>query len=157
MCGIFGWKWFIYHCSECDFDAHVSCTPLEERTDIDEQHKFHHHPLTFMQREDTFYCDACGTEGQDLSYRCTTTSCQFWVHDRCASSLQVIKRNDHHHSLELAYSIPYSERNFDHCCYICNKIVHPTYWVYYCPSRRYFAHLKCAASKEESLIWLRYS
>ncbi|KAM7530136.1 hypothetical protein LguiB_033546 [Lonicera macranthoides] len=99
-----------------------------------------------------FACDACGTEDEDFSYRCTSAECQFWIHASCASSVSTLHRNDHKHPLLLAYYVPYQLRNFSHDCYICEKRVYHSNWVYYCASCRYFAHLNCAKSKEEPLM-----
>ncbi|KAM7522875.1 hypothetical protein LguiA_012777 [Lonicera macranthoides] len=82
VCKIDDWKWFTYHCSICKFDVHIHCA--SKKSEI--EHVGHHHPLTFVERSSLFFCDACGTEQRDVSYRCTT--CPFWIHKTCASTVE---------------------------------------------------------------------
>ena len=141
VCGIDGWKWFIYFCSKCNFAVHIPCV-LEDRV---VEHESHPHPLTVVHKEALFKCDACFTEHKDLSYFCNT--CEFWIHKSCALSPSTIEHNSHHHPLVLNYSLPDIHRSFDFCCDICKKWVYPDHWVYGCDPCRYFAHVKCATSK----------
>ncbi|KAM7530117.1 hypothetical protein LguiB_033527 [Lonicera macranthoides] len=141
VCGIEDWKWFIYHCSKCEFDVHISCV-LEDRV---VEHEGHPHPLTVVHKKALFNCDACFTEDKDLSYFCNT--CEFWIHKSCALSPSTIQHNSHIHPLVLNYSLPYIHRSFPFNCDICKERVHPNFWVYDCDPCRYFVHVKCATSK----------
>lgn len=141
LCRISEWKWFTYNCSKCHFNIHVSCA-FEEGLF---EHEGHHHPLTLVRTPVLLFCDACSTQEKDISYRCTV--CPFWIHQSCASLPKTVERGDDDHSLRLTYSLP--DKIHSHLCNICHDIVQRTGWIYCCEACRYFAHLKCATSKQK--------
>ncbi|XP_074363107.1 uncharacterized protein LOC141703488 isoform X1 [Apium graveolens] len=117
---------------------------LEGRT---HDHPGHNHPLTLVQRPALFLCDACNTTATDLSYICN--KCCFWIHKSCADAPITYQcKNHNQHTLILAYSLPKEYHEFLLLCNICDKIINPIYWVYYCANCRFFAHLKCASLPE---------
>nr|XP_017245341.1 PREDICTED: uncharacterized protein LOC108217000 [Daucus carota subsp. sativus] len=133
---------FAYACDDCKFHVCVFCA-FEQRVLSHQGHP--EHALTLIKRESLFTCDACYEEAKESSYLCLT--CDFWIHKTCALSPSTIQAsNHHHHPLTLVYSIPDIHRYFVRSCNICNKVVHPNFWVYYCQKCTYFAHIKCATS-----------
>uniref|UniRef100_A0A5B7ABQ0 Phorbol-ester/DAG-type domain-containing protein n=1 Tax=Davidia involucrata TaxID=16924 RepID=A0A5B7ABQ0_DAVIN len=142
------WKEFTYHCSDCKFHLCISCSlEVKERRIV---HGSHQHPLNLLNMPASFNCDACNIKSEDTSsYVCT--ACPFWIHERCASLPSTMTSSAHHHPLTLAYSLPLKYSKFEYRCQICSKRVVPTYWVYYCPRCRYFAHVNCAKSETGSV------
>nr|XP_017245347.1 PREDICTED: uncharacterized protein LOC108217006 [Daucus carota subsp. sativus] len=131
-----------YTCDDCKFHVCVLCA-FGQRVLSHQGHP--EHTLTLMKRESLFTCDACYEEARDSSYVCVT--CEFCIHKTCALSPSTIEAsNHHHHPLTLVYSIPDMHRYFSRSCNICNKVVHPNLWSYYCQKCTYFAHIKCATS-----------
>ncbi|KAH6763586.1 hypothetical protein C2S52_021019 [Perilla frutescens var. hirtella] len=115
-----------YRCGSCDFDLDITCEKLGIDTLLEERkHELQHpshpdHPLTLMRKPAIpFYCDGCGEQDVDMAYICST--CEFWVHKRCASLPLIHQYPYHHHHLSLAFSFPKKHR-------------------------RYFVHLKCVGS-----------
>ncbi|KAL8111412.1 hypothetical protein AgCh_019220 [Apium graveolens] len=102
------------------------------------------HSLT-SQRQALFKCDACWEEDKDYSYVCYT--CDFWIHEKCASSPPIIPAPTyHHHPLTLIFSIPVMHRYFGRLCAICNKRVQSLCWSYYCHKCTFFVHIQCSKS-----------
>ncbi|XP_074326200.1 uncharacterized protein LOC141668045 [Apium graveolens] len=138
---------FAYACVQCDFDVCVVCAFLsiyvyEQKVIRHEGHK--EHSLT-SQRQALFKCDACWEEDKDYSYVCYT--CDFWIHEKCASSPPIIPAPTyHHHPLTLIFSIPVMHRYFGRLCAICNKRVHSLCWSYYCHKCTFFVHINCSTS-----------
>ncbi|XP_047962144.1 uncharacterized protein LOC125206975 [Salvia hispanica] len=93
-----------YECtsSGCSFEVHLWCG--QDKGVVDASHASHE--LKLLRRICLFKCDACGITSRGRSYTCTTGDCQYWIHERCASLPQTIKREDHHHSLSLSSYIP---------------------------------------------------
>ncbi|XP_017231501.1 uncharacterized protein LOC108205891 isoform X2 [Daucus carota subsp. sativus] len=105
------------------------------------------HTLQLMHKEASFNCDACFGDAKDSSYVCTT--CEFWIHKRCAFAASMIPDPSyHHHSLNLIYSIPDMHRYFQHFCYICGELVRKNSWLYYCHKCTFFVHMTCSASTD---------
>ncbi|XP_074325450.1 uncharacterized protein LOC141663573 [Apium graveolens] len=138
---------FAYACVQCDFDVCVVCAFLSIY--VHEQKVIHHeghkeHSLT-SQRQALFKCDACWEEDKDYSYVCYT--CDFWIHEKCASSPPIIPAPTyHHHPLTLIFSIPVMHRYFGRLCAICNKRVQSLCWSYYCHKCTFFVHIQCSKS-----------
>ncbi|OMO71905.1 C1-like protein [Corchorus olitorius] len=64
---------FYYHCVACNFDIHLQCIwPRPVIEDHKRYHIHHEHPFTLHWRQDSFTCDACGTNGNSASYIATT-------------------------------------------------------------------------------------
>ncbi|WOG94043.1 hypothetical protein DCAR_0313334 [Daucus carota subsp. sativus] len=138
---------FAYLCSDdCEFVVCVFCAFQQRALD----HPGHEqHTLTLVPRESLFACDACSEEAKDSSYICTT--CDFWIHKKCAlSPLTIPNPSYHHHPLDLIYSIPKMHRYFTRYCNICHKRVMREAWLYYCHKCTYFVHVKCATSSHSS-------
>lgn len=84
----------------------------------------------------------------DYSYMCDDMDCPFWIHKSCAILPQTHSFGIHSkHPLTLSDSLPKIYRKFKQFCKICNEQVHPSRWLYYCGSCRFFAHVQCALSK----------
>lgn len=131
-----------YHCtsSECRFQIDMSCVQdiggVEAADDDDDDE------LRLLKRRCLFRCDACGTgtTHEGGSYVCVL--CQYWIHKRCASLPNTMKREDHHHTLSLSFHVPLEYIKFEYKCDVCfRELVH---WIYHCPLCRYAVHIKCA-------------
>ncbi|GMP86989.1 hypothetical protein CsSME_00039549 [Camellia sinensis var. sinensis] len=135
-------------CSVCNFDNDIICAQKPQII----KHTSHKHPMTPLLRTMLFSCDACGLEHEDMSYLCHT--CQFWIHESCASLPNTVKHFDHDHPLTLCYSFPREFDNFVFCCDICSEYLDKACWIYSCVGCRCYGHLNCAiaataASQEE--------
>ncbi|WOG90335.1 hypothetical protein DCAR_0209578 [Daucus carota subsp. sativus] len=135
---------YAYGCKHCEYGVCVFC-PFEQRVLNHEGHPAH--TLQLMHKEASFNCDACFGDAKDSSYVCTT--CEFWIHKRCAFAASMIPDPSyHHHSLNLIYSIPDMHRYFQHFCYICGELVRKNSWLYYCHKCTFFVHMTCSASTD---------
>ncbi|OMO62798.1 Protein kinase C-like, phorbol ester/diacylglycerol binding protein [Corchorus olitorius] len=84
-------------CSPCKLDSHIKCAwppPI-----IEEDRSHHDHPFLRLSRshDDSFTCDACGTQGNCVSYICLI--CNLQVHPNCTSLPHIIKTTRHHHRI----------------------------------------------------------
>ncbi|KAH6836296.1 hypothetical protein C2S53_001162 [Perilla frutescens var. hirtella] len=103
-----------YSCEHyCKFNIHIGCALAQGRGVINDEeqnrrrcvikHPSHlEHELRLLRRC-SFRCDACGTDQIGDSYLCTV--CEYWIHRKCASLPDTIRREDHHHSLSLSYVV----------------------------------------------------
>ncbi|KAL1538114.1 hypothetical protein AAHA92_26896 [Salvia divinorum] len=134
-----------YKCtsSGCRFEVHLRCA--QDKGVVDASHPSHE--LKLLRRKCSFKCDACGTTRRGSSYKCTTGDCDYWIHERCASLPQTIKREDHHHSLSLSPYIPPEYFKYDYKCDVCSKFMRLKYWIYHCQICRFIVHIKCAFNK----------
>ncbi|CAK9156768.1 unnamed protein product [Ilex paraguariensis] len=132
-----------YRCFSCEFNICISCL-LEDRRMI--THKIHEHPLAFLLRSTSFFCNLCRMEHKDSSYVCVT--CQFWIHKRCALLPTTISRTDHHHPLILEKLDKFTQ--FDTDCYICDERINRFYWAYYCFRCRCSIHVKCSSTSSST-------
>ncbi|XP_042023926.1 uncharacterized protein LOC121771217 isoform X2 [Salvia splendens] len=166
-CGICGKTiWSIgYKCISCRFEMHLRCaqdsdlidasTRDDDDDDDDDEkrraiirHPSHpSHDLKLFRRRCPFKCDACGATRKGSSYTCAADDCQYWIHERCASLPQNLKREDHHHSLSLSFHVPLEYIRFDYKCDVCSVSFLPNYWIYHCQLCRYIVHVKCAFDK----------
>ncbi|KAH6832725.1 hypothetical protein C2S53_015769 [Perilla frutescens var. hirtella] len=143
-----------YRCSSCDFDLDITCEKLGIDALLEERkHELQHpshpdHPLTLMRKPAfAFYCDGCGEQDVDMAYICST--CEFWVHKRCATLPLIHQYHHHHHPLSLAFSFPKEDHfKYSYRCEVCDKFLSMTCWVYGCGDCRYFVHLKCVGGIE---------
>lgn len=139
------WEHFAYRCEDCDFDICILCTFEEDRVFRHISHD--DHSFNLIRREALFDCDACGQEAKDLSYACN--NCEFWIHKSCASSTTTVSMPSFHsHTMQLIFAIPDMHRNSNQFCGKCKKLVHKSYWSYYCQECTYFVHLRCATSPD---------
>ncbi|KAM7530130.1 hypothetical protein LguiB_033540 [Lonicera macranthoides] len=130
-----------------DFNIHISCALLVEDVII---HKGHHHPLTFVQRSASFFCDACRTQGKELKSSIDVLPALFG-YTRSATSPNTIIRSYHKHPFILSYSLPNTFQNFSLLLYLqkhnaangLDLLLRPV---------PFFAHIKCAKSEEEPLV-----
>ncbi|XP_057770684.1 uncharacterized protein LOC130990468 [Salvia miltiorrhiza] len=147
-----------YKCrsTECKLWMHMKCAQGSSVMDAgdDEQsgsiinHPSHlRHGLKLVRRSCPFKCDACGVTRRGKSYICCAANCQYWIHERCASLPQTIKREDHHHSLSLSFHVPSLYIKYNFKCDVCTKYLMPKYWIYHCELCSYAVHLNCAFNK----------
>ncbi|KAK6231358.1 DC1 - like 10 [Theobroma cacao] len=102
------------------------------------QHFTHDHPLTEVDARTEFVCDGCRTLGVGTRYGCE--SCDFDLHDHCATCPLELSSFMHEHDLKLVVSKPQAtslqnERFCDLCgdpvqgifyqCRLCEFDVHP--------------------------------
>ncbi|KAJ0244512.1 hypothetical protein HA466_0191330 [Hirschfeldia incana] len=132
-------KSYFYHCSLCDFSMHVRCSK-NPPPPIVETPKCHEHTLTCMVRNDTFTCNACGTQGERCPYVCAP--CGVMFHRECIYLPHVININRHDHRVSHTYSLGFGKRK----CMICHKLVDWRYGAYSCSTCHdsYVVHSKCA-------------
>ncbi|XP_059436023.1 uncharacterized protein LOC132168943 [Corylus avellana] len=136
---------FAYNCSHCNFNLHLKCASIPFTL----KPEFHDHPLRLLRKSVSFTCDACGIKDEDMySYVCTTHTCSFMVHRKCAALPLTLKHTSHHHNLDLTHS---SQLNQSHrqICRLCVKKV-DTDRAYYCSKCNFVAHLVCAAREGET-------
>ncbi|OMO97222.1 Zinc finger, PHD-type [Corchorus olitorius] len=130
---------FYYHCSPCNFDIHLQC--IWPRHVIEDK-KHYEHPFTLLWRQDSFTCDACGTNGDFASYVCCT--CHIYVHEKCVLLPRTIKISRHDHPLSHKYLL--NTKQLD--CQVCFDPVKTEFGHYHCleaaDNCSYVAHVECA-------------
>lgn len=137
---------FFYRCLACKFDIHLEC--IWPRLIIEEK-KYHVHPFTLYFRNDSFICDACGTDGEFVSYICLT--CHIQVHKNCTSLPHAIKVTRHDHVVYHKYFFKKAgEFDQKHRCGICFNEVKPEHGRYQCLTLgcNYIVHVNCATQDE---------
>nr|XP_023901019.1 uncharacterized protein LOC112012878 [Quercus suber] len=139
---------YIYRCSRCDFNLHITCASLAPTT---MELEFHDHPLTPIWKWITFTCDICGKEDKGMPYLCNP--CNFWVHRRCAYKLypRKVKVVRHKHLLHLTHSSLEFHPSDSRFCQICVEKVDTHYGLYYCSRCDFAAHLDCAMGNKEDI------
>ncbi|MFQ6656324.1 hypothetical protein Gotur_026484, partial [Gossypium turneri] len=126
-----------YGCSLCHFNIDVGCAWLRS---IVEDKSRHQHPFTLFWRQDSFICDACGTEGNYISYICST--CNLMAHKDCTSLPRIIKFSRHDHCIFHKYFLKGLTRQD---CKICFKKVRVDRGSYSCRKLgcNYVGHVNC--------------
>ncbi|KAH6832723.1 hypothetical protein C2S53_015767 [Perilla frutescens var. hirtella] len=135
-----------YYCtsSGCDqFQMHIGCA--QDKGDDIIRHRCHPEHELRLLRMCSLRCDACGTKKSGYSYLCTT--CEYWIHSRCASLPDTIQREDHHHSLSLSFTVPPEYIEYNYRCEVCHQELLHKYWIYHCHLCRYAVHINCAFKK----------
>ncbi|TYH67962.1 hypothetical protein ES332_D06G226000v1 [Gossypium tomentosum] len=128
-----------YGCSLCHFNINLECALLRS---IVEDKSRHQHPLTLFWRQDSFICDACGTEGNYISYICST--CCTIVHKKCISLPRIIKFSRHDHCIFHKHFLQTRELTRKYCK-ICFNEVKLDRGSYSCrrPGCNYVVHVNC--------------
>ncbi|OMO97293.1 Zinc finger, PHD-type [Corchorus olitorius] len=136
---------FYYHCVACNFDIHLQCIwprPVHLGDGKRSTYHIHEHPFTLLWRQDSFTCDACGTDGNFASYVCCT--CQLQVHVKCVSLPRTIKISRHDHPLSHKYLLKTEQLE----CQVCFDPVKTEFGHYHCLKAdhncSYVAHVECA-------------
>ena len=132
---------FFYHCLACNFNIHLVCVlPLNP---VIEDRRYHEHPFTLHWRQHSFTCDACGSNGDVVSYICST--CHLQLHEKCASLPFAIKFTRHDHPLFHKYSFKRKELD-KYNCQVCFEELKTEYGNYQCLKEdcNYAVHVKCA-------------
>ncbi|XP_027066741.1 uncharacterized protein [Coffea arabica] len=145
------WRNFTYHCNTCNFNLDISCATEDRKLN----HPSHAHTLKFVPKPVTFECHACWERKEDVSYLCTSSSCPYWIHKRCASSPTIKKRWDHDHPLSLAYCLSDDYIAYEFSCDVCDQMIKPNDWNYYCGPCRHFVHLTCINARVGLLHQMR--
>ncbi|TYH68016.1 hypothetical protein ES332_D06G229500v1 [Gossypium tomentosum] len=126
-----------YGCNLCQFNINIGCAlPMS----IVEGKSCHQHPFTLFRRRGSFICDACGTEGNYISYICST--CNVMVHKNCTSLPRIIKFSRHDHCIFHKYFLEDLARQD---CNICFNEVKLDRGNYSCgkPGCNYIVHVNC--------------
>ncbi|PPD80356.1 hypothetical protein GOBAR_DD22728 [Gossypium barbadense] len=133
-----------YGCSLCHFNINVECDWLRS---IVEDKSCHQHPLTLFWRQDSSICDACGTEGNYISYICST--CCTTVHKKCISLPHIIKFSRHDHCIFHKHFLQTRELTRQDCK-ICFNEVKLDRGSYSCrkPGCNYVVHVNCVLEDE---------
>lgn len=130
----------VYHCSDCDFDVHVSCAAVA----IQQTHFSHpHHPLHLSHTgTNDRRCDSCGSGIRTWSFRCEI--CDFDIHSMCARAPRFIKHPRHRDPLVLSNSIDIPGPN------LCDGCKMPVTDLFYrCRTCHYNLHQVCATLPSE--------
>ncbi|CAK9145155.1 unnamed protein product [Ilex paraguariensis] len=142
---------FNYGCNICTFRICLSCCLEESNVTI--THESHHHPLTLLPMETSFYCNICGTEDKDFLYLCNT--CQFCIHKSCAMLSNTAYSIEHRHPLTLVKRNRFKDLIFQRLdkCSICHEIFIRNTWAYKCDlcDYEFVAHVKCATAPSEQI------
>ncbi|KAG8490267.1 hypothetical protein CXB51_015911 [Gossypium anomalum] len=126
-----------YGCSLCHFNINVECS--WPRSTVEDRSR-HQHPFTLLWRRDSFICEACGTEGNYISYICST--CSIMVHKDCTSLPCIIKFSRHDHCIFHKYFLEGLTRQD---CKICFEEVRLERGSYSCVKQgcNYVVHVNC--------------
>ncbi|MFQ6654136.1 hypothetical protein Gotur_025230 [Gossypium turneri] len=118
-----------YGCSLCHFNINVECA--WPRSIVEDKSRYQH-LFSLLRRQDSFICDACGTEGNYISYICST--CNLMVHKDCTSLSRIIKFSRHDHCVFHKYFLKGLTRQDCKICFNegsyslrkpgCNYVVH---------------------------------
>ncbi|XP_052484319.1 uncharacterized protein LOC105796403 [Gossypium raimondii] len=136
---------FVYGCSPCKFVVHIECASQSSLQVI--KNTNHEHPFTLFLRQVPFTCDACGSEGNHVSYTCGT--CNIIIHKNCISLPRIIKSKWHDHPLIHTYFHHLEDfRVLD--CLICHDEVNTEHGSYYCSKCDVIFHVKCAMKDKDS-------
>ncbi|XP_039060938.1 uncharacterized protein LOC120205064 [Hibiscus syriacus] len=111
----------------------------------------HQHPFTLYWRQGSFICDACDTEGNYMSYICST--CSITVHKDCISLPRIIKFSRHDHCLFHKYFLEIQELTRKDCK-ICFNEVNLERGSYSCMKSgcNYIVHVNCALEDERFYV-----
>ena len=130
---------YIYRCSNCNFNLHITCASLPHTMEVE----FHNHPLTTIGKSITFTCDLCGKEGKAIPYLCNT--CGFWIHRSCAFFPRKMKVVRHKHPLNPIRSLEVHQSDSPFC-QLCFQKTNTHYGLYCCSTCNFLAHLDCATN-----------
>ncbi|KAG0616848.1 hypothetical protein M758_5G145700 [Ceratodon purpureus] len=133
----------VYHCENCQFDAHPECAMVKEQVEV----FFHDHPLHLLvknyynERSDAtcYFCKE-SVQGSDWVYWCE--ECDLDVHALCAKYPKEKPRAAfHYHSLTLRQYLPLTNLS----CACCDGEVRTNSWRYTCVERwcAYDVHPNC--------------
>lgn len=134
---------FTYNCSLCNFHLHAKCASNWKIT-REESHK---HEFTLLRKPMRFTCDACGKDGNAISYLCTI--CQVLVHKECTSLPRHVRITSHPHRLWLTWSLESDNPADDILCKLCFQTLHSNSIgaVYCCRRCSYVADARCATDE----------
>ncbi|XP_022748087.1 uncharacterized protein LOC111297711 [Durio zibethinus] len=136
---------YSYSCSLCKFDIDIKC--VWQRPVIEDE-SCHKHPFTLLWRQESFICDACGMEGNYVSYICSI--CHLQVHQNCTSLPHAVKISRHGHPLLHHFSLQQEELESQDCG-ICLDEVKIEHGSYYCfrGDCKYIVHVNCVIEDYE--------
>lgn len=113
---------FFYACSPCKVNIYSGCAWLPP---VIEDKIHHEHTFTLLFRQALFTCDACGSQGNSISYTCS--ACNLILHKKCISLPRVIGIDMHHHPLYHKFFICHDQqldsKTWD--CRICYMSIVP--------------------------------
>ncbi|KAJ0639232.1 hypothetical protein HanLR1_Chr16g0601681 [Helianthus annuus] len=151
-----------YRCDPCYFHFDVNCgTKMLQKNVI--HHPSHKHPLSCISKQLLAKCDACGKEHKGNFYHCSICLWPKMIHSDCAFLPQKLQIQDttndvfsHIHHLTLAYSFPLGDqysKNWPQCR-VCRNGFDDNFnlWMYKYEKCRYYTHLDCATSRDESFM-----
>ncbi|KAH1055332.1 hypothetical protein J1N35_033397 [Gossypium stocksii] len=138
-----------FSCTNCNYHLHKKCAvapleisnhPLHLQHPIRSGKSRHQHPFTLFRRRGSFICDACGTEGNSISYICST--CNVMVHKKCTALPRIIKFSRHDHCIFHKYFLEDLTRQD---CKICFNEIKLDSGNYSCgkPGCNYIVHVNC--------------
>ncbi|KAE8658807.1 hypothetical protein F3Y22_tig00000913pilonHSYRG00003 [Hibiscus syriacus] len=139
-------KGFFYRCIPCGFNIHAGCAWPPS---IIEDKSHHDHPFSLLLKpNDPFDCDACGNQGNHVSYICST--CNIQVHKDCISLSRHIRLTLHSHPISHHFSLCIDHNNSRTLdCRICYKKINTEHGSFYCSRSGcdFVIHVKCVYDK----------
>ncbi|KAJ0716433.1 putative chromatin regulator PHD family [Helianthus annuus] len=144
ICGLFC-NGFGYACTRlrCNYRVDVHCGFVPERI-LHEAHPNHLLSRVDASIHSTATCNACAViiNGSEFCFRCS--SCDFYLHFRCALHLPgTIKNKYDRHPLKLSYS-PIENHKSEYFCEVCEEELIPEKWFYHCQECGQSIHSACA-------------
>ncbi|XP_047956590.1 uncharacterized protein LOC125202264 isoform X2 [Salvia hispanica] len=140
-----------YACKKCNFKVDIKCASMPD-TILHEAHPQHllNHVTKYVLRRDSYASSLSCAAGCDFPawmydcYRCSSSSCDFIVHVRCASLPKSVNslRWDKHHPLLLTYDATLNHPG-DFWCDQCETQMNPRSWMYHCRACDLSFHPKC--------------
>ncbi|KAH7366118.1 hypothetical protein KP509_18G064000 [Ceratopteris richardii] len=132
----------LYHCSDCNFDLHISCAAIQPVTThfTHPNHLLHLIPPIPNRRHT---CNSCGCVIRGFAFRCD--ECDFDLHSVCARTPRFIRHSSHPHPLELHRQ----ERAKNVRCDGCKRAVADH--AYRCRQCSFVLHQSCARMPKKTM------
>ncbi|KAK8350349.1 hypothetical protein V6Z12_A06G203000 [Gossypium hirsutum] len=134
-----------YGCSLCHFNINIECA--WPRSTVEDRSR-HQHPFTLFWWQNSFICDACGTQGNYISYTCST--CCITLHKKCISLPRIIKFSRHDHYIFHKYFLQTRELTRQDCkiCFKEVRLERGSY-SYVKQGCNYVVHVNCVLENDK--------
>ncbi|KAJ0079083.1 hypothetical protein Patl1_23132 [Pistacia atlantica] len=140
---------FSLMCGSCQCFFHVPCV---EATPRSLKHKCHKHNLFYFTdvNAETWFCDCCNLYLSGSYYGCV--SCGIRLHLQCVPIPKIVEHKCHWHPLTLVDSIVEDDYSKGCYCDVCNRPLYLKHHVYKCKKCRFFAHIECIVSEDDTSL-----